>query len=153
MTEVPDLVRTQRESYRGAIRMAQAAGAAAEAAGIGRDVVELVNVRVSQLNGCARCLSLHVPAAQKAGVDDARLHLLPAWREATLYSRLERAALEIAELTTTVPAGAAERAAGVGLDAGLTEEQITAIEWIAISIGAFNRISIMSGHDARWPED
>lgn len=73
---LPDLPRAHRGVYRGAVRMAQTASAAAEAAGIPRSLVELVNVRVSQVNGCARCLSVHVPAARKAGVDDARLHLV-----------------------------------------------------------------------------
>ncbi|QUY63447.1 Alkyl hydroperoxide reductase AhpD [Gulosibacter molinativorax] len=128
--------------------MAQAAGEAAAEAGVGRDLVELVNVRVSQINGCARCLSAHVPAAFEAGVGHAKLHLLPTWREASLFTEVERAALEIAELVTRLPGAAAGAAHSAGRDAGLTDEQITAIEWIAISIGAFNRISIMSGHDA-----
>lgn len=146
--EIPDLPRAHRAVYRGAVRMAQAAGEAAEAAGIPRALVELVNVRVSQLNGCARCLSVHVPAARKAGVDDAKLHLASAWRDASLFSDIERAALEIAELSVGLPHGTAQSALEAGRAAGLDDAQITAIEWIAISIGAFNRISIMSGHDA-----
>lgn len=145
---LPDLPRAHRGVYRGAVRMAQASGEAAEAAGIPRSLVELVNVRVSQLNGCARCLSVHVPAARKAGVDDAKLHLASVWRDTTLFTDVERAALEIAELSVELPAGTARTAHEIGRAAGLTDEQTTALEWIAISIGAFNRISIMSGHDA-----
>ncbi|WP_235988527.1 MULTISPECIES: carboxymuconolactone decarboxylase family protein [Gulosibacter] len=128
--------------------MAQAAGDAAEAAGVPRSLVELVNVRVSQMNGCARCLSVHVPTARDAGIDEAKLHLASVWREAGVFSDAERAALEIAELTTELPVDAARAAYAAGGGAGLSDEQITAIEWIAISIGVFNRISIISGHHA-----
>ncbi|UQN14582.1 carboxymuconolactone decarboxylase family protein [Gulosibacter sp. ACHW.36C] len=145
---LPDLSREHRAVYRGAVRMAQAAGDAAETAGIPRALVELINVRVSQINGCARCLSVHVPAARKAGVDDAKLHLASAWREAGVFSDLERAALEIAELTTELPIDPARAAFAAGRQGQLSDDQIAAIEWIAISIGAFNRISIMSGHHA-----
>ncbi|WP_428831953.1 carboxymuconolactone decarboxylase family protein [Gulosibacter sediminis] len=75
-----------------------------------RSLVELVNVRVSQMNGCARCLSVHVPAAREASVDEAKLHLASVWREAGVFSDVERAGLEIAELTTELPAEAARAA-------------------------------------------
>ncbi|MGO1738377.1 MAG: carboxymuconolactone decarboxylase family protein [Actinomycetaceae bacterium] len=153
--EVPaavDITVAHRAAYRAAVGMAKAATDAAESAGIGRDVVELVDVRVSQINGCARCLSVHVPAARRAGVTQHRLDLLPTWREASVFTDVERAALEIAELTTNLPHGAALAAAGgAGRRGGLSDEQVAAVVWVAISIGAFNRISIMSGHDALPP--
>ncbi len=124
-TSLPELPQLHRNVYRGAIRMAQAAGEAAHEAGVSREVVELINVRVSQINGCARCLSVHVPKALEVGVSAAKLHLLPTWREASVFTEFERAALEIAELTTLLPTHVARSAHQIGQDAGLTDEQIT----------------------------
>lgn len=155
--EVPvavDITEAHRPAYRAANGLAKAAREAAEATGIGSDVVELIDVRVSQINGCARCLSVHVPRARRAGVTQHRLDLLTTWREASVFTGVERAALEIAELTTTLPHGAALAASGgAGRRGGLTDEQVAAIVWVAIAIGAFNRISVMSGHDALPPRD
>ncbi|MGC5627734.1 carboxymuconolactone decarboxylase family protein [Georgenia sp. Z1344] len=154
VSEPVDITQAHRPVYRAASGMAKAATDAAEAVGIGRDVVELVDVRVSQINGCARCLSVHVPRARRAGVTQHRLDLLPTWRESSVFTDVERAALEIAELTTNLPHGAALAASGgAGRRGGLTDEQVAAIVWVAIAIGAFNRISIMSGHDALPPRE
>ncbi|GKT19626.1 hypothetical protein AVHY2522_23175 [Acidovorax sp. SUPP2522] len=54
---------------------------------------ELVKMRVSQINGCAFCIDLHVGVARRHGETDRRLHLLAAWREAGLFDARERAAL------------------------------------------------------------
>src|SRR5699024_10375345 len=70
---------------------------AERAAGLSRALTELVNVRVSQLNGCPACLSVHVPAARRAGVSELKLDLLPSWQDAEIYTEEERIALELAE--------------------------------------------------------
>lgn len=63
---------------------------------------ELVRVRTSQLNGCAYCIDLHTTAARSAGESERRLTLLPVWRETTLFSAREAAALEWTESLTHV---------------------------------------------------
>jgi AhpD family alkylhydroperoxidase len=68
---------------------------------------ELVALRVSQINGCAACLDMHTKEATAAGEAAIRLNLVAAWREATVYTEAERAALELAEAGTRV-ADAAE---------------------------------------------
>ncbi len=65
-------------------------------------VLELVKVRVSQLNGCAHCLHMHRQDALKQGETDDRLLLLSAWRESGLYTERERAALAWAESLTRI---------------------------------------------------
>ena len=50
--------------------------------GLSLGLLELVKMRVSQINGCAFCIAMHVPLARKHGVSDDQLNLLPAWREA-----------------------------------------------------------------------
>lgn len=71
-------------------------------AGLEKNLVELVRLRASQLNGCAYCIDVHTTDARKAGESDRRLSLLPVWREAGVYSDRERAALAWAEALTLV---------------------------------------------------
>ena len=68
--------------------------------GLEHSLLELVKTRVSQINGCAYCLDMHTKDARAAGETEQRLYLLPAWRETTLYSERERAALAWAEAVT-----------------------------------------------------
>ena len=90
-------------AYRSMSGVAGEVAATAEAAGLDRRLVELVNIRVSQLNGCGFCLDLHVRQAAQKGETPQRLAVLPAWRDVDLFSPMERAALALAEAITTLP--------------------------------------------------
>ncbi|GGC00712.1 alkyl hydroperoxide reductase AhpD [Marinobacterium zhoushanense] len=68
--------------------------------GLEYSLIELVKNRASQINGCAYCLHMHTRDARKAGETEERLYLLPAWRESSLYSERERAALAWTESLT-----------------------------------------------------
>ncbi|GGF96197.1 alkyl hydroperoxide reductase AhpD [Rhodococcoides trifolii] len=118
----------------------------AEHAGLGRIVMELVNVRVSQMNRCVFCLDLHTRAARNAGETDRRLAVLPAWRDATIFSDEERAALEIAEAVTSVAGEHLSDEQYDRLRHVLGEEKLTVLIWAAITINAFNRVSVLSKH-------
>ncbi|AGF73200.1 carboxymuconolactone decarboxylase family protein [Corynebacterium halotolerans] len=109
-------------------------------------LIELVNVRVSQLNRCGTCLSIHVPAARRAGVDEYKLDVLPAWREVTAFTEQENAALELAETLTLLPQGRKNGDAALAACEVFAEEQVAALEWAIILINAYNRISIASHH-------
>ena len=61
---------------------------------------ELVKLRASQLNGCAYCIDMHHKDARAAGETEERLYMLAAWREATVYTESERAALALTEAVT-----------------------------------------------------
>nr|WP_285498463.1 carboxymuconolactone decarboxylase family protein [Actinomadura sp. NBRC 104425] len=74
-----------------------AAGSVLEASSLPKSVRELVMLRVSQINGCAMCIDMHTKEAAAAGEEAVRLHLVAAWREATVFSEAERAALALAE--------------------------------------------------------
>jgi AhpD family alkylhydroperoxidase len=65
-------------------------------------LVEIVRMRVSQINGCAFCLDMHHKEAVHAGVPLLKLYTLPAWRDSPAYDANERLALELAEGLTTV---------------------------------------------------
>ena len=140
------LDKSDPESWHALNGLAGTVADAAEEAGISRAVLELVNVRVSQLNGCAACLATHVPAARKAGVSQDRLDLLPAWREIDAFGDQERAALRLAETLTRLD-DAEERAAAIAAAADhFSDEQLSALEWTIVLINAFNRVSIASHH-------
>ncbi|MEH0447618.1 MULTISPECIES: carboxymuconolactone decarboxylase family protein [unclassified Streptomyces] len=136
-------------AFRALKQTSEAVHAVAADAGLDRTVMELVNLRVSQLNGCAFCLDTHTKAAVRAGESAQRLGVLAAWRDTEVFTPLERAALALAEATTDpTDALAQESAYGAARDE-LTDDQISAVIWGAITMNAFNRLSIMSKHPVR----
>ncbi|MEU2268314.1 carboxymuconolactone decarboxylase family protein [Streptomyces olindensis] len=139
------------DAFDALVRASEAVRATASEAGLDRVTVELVNLRVSQLNGCAYCLDLHTRRALRAGESPQRLGVLPAWRDTDLFTPAERAALDLAEATNDPTDTAAQESAYAAARAVLTEDQISAVIWVAITIGAFNRVSIMSGHPVQAP--
>ncbi|MER7668136.1 carboxymuconolactone decarboxylase family protein [Kitasatospora sp. NPDC096128] len=137
------------KAYKALLAAAEAAREAAAEAGLDRRLVELVNLRVSQINGCAFCLHVHTRAALREGETTQRLGVLPAWRDTELFTARERAALALAEATTN-PADAALQAAAYGSAREVfSEEELSAAIWVAITINSFNRVSIMSKHPVR----
>ena len=145
---VPQLDRV-KDVYRQLVRTAVSSREASIAAGLNDELLELVNVRVSQINGCAACLSSHVPAARKAGVSQRRLDLLPAWRDLDAFGDQERAALRLAETLTRLD-DTRDRAEAVAAAAEFFDaDQIAALEWTIVLINSFNRVSIASHHQAR----
>jgi AhpD family alkylhydroperoxidase len=73
---------------------------AIEAAGVPRQTLELLNLRASQINGCAVCLDMHSRALKKYGESNERIYTVAAWREAPYYTDAERAALALTEAAT-----------------------------------------------------
>lgn len=84
----------------GAMDALQALGAATGGAGLDPILVELVNLRASQINGCSVCVDGHPRAAKKLGETDERLFAVAAWREAPYFTDAERAALALTEAVT-----------------------------------------------------
>jgi AhpD family alkylhydroperoxidase len=123
--------------------------AAAEAAGLDRRLLELVSVRISQINGCAYCLDMHTKLAVEAGETEQRLAVLPAWREAGIFSEMEQAALVVAEAATELPDEETRIADLDGARTLLTDGQFSALQWLAIAMNAYNRVSILSRHPVR----
>lgn len=136
-------------SWRALNGLARKVAAAAEEAGLSRALVELLNLRVSQLNGCAYCLDLHTRYAEEAGVAPQKLAVLTAWRETELFTELERSALAIGEAVTQLPDEETRLAELAVARAELTDEQYSALQWAAIAINAFNRVSVLSRHRVR----
>ncbi|MFE0631806.1 carboxymuconolactone decarboxylase family protein [Streptomyces sp. NPDC058864] len=111
---------------------------------------ELVALRVSQINGCAACIDMHTKEAAAAGETPVRLHLVAAWREATVFTEAERAALELAEEGTRV----ADAGTGVGdpvwerAARHFDREQLTALVLLVSFMNAVNRLNIISRQPA-----
>jgi AhpD family alkylhydroperoxidase len=136
-----------RAVYRAQLEVAKAVRTAAEVAGLDRTLVNLLNIRLSQLNGCAYCL--HVREARVDGETEQRLAVLPAWRDTTLFTAAERAALTLAESLTTLPDSRTQDRDYAEAAEVLTEEQLSAVSWITIAMNSFNRLSIVSRHPVR----
>nr|WTB28991.1 carboxymuconolactone decarboxylase family protein [Streptomyces sp. NBC_00830] len=106
---------------------------------------ELVKLRASQINGCGFCTDMHAKDAAQAGETSTRLNLVAAWREATVFSDAERAALELAEQGTRI----ADAAGGVTDEAWANaakhydEEQLAALVSLIALINAFNRMNVI----------
>ncbi|MET9859793.1 carboxymuconolactone decarboxylase family protein [Streptomyces smyrnaeus] len=111
---------------------------------------ELIALRVSQINGCAVCIDMHTKEAAAAGESAVRLHLVSAWREATVFTGAERAALELAEEGTRV----ADAAGGVSDEVWARaaehydEEQLTALVVMICFMNAANRLNIIAQQPA-----
>ncbi|MEU9124174.1 carboxymuconolactone decarboxylase family protein [Streptomyces sp. NPDC048506] len=106
---------------------------------------ELVKLRASQINGCGFCVDMHTKDAAHAGETSTRLNLVAAWREATVFTDAERAALELAEQGTRI----ADAAGGVTDEAWANaakhydEDQLAALVSVIALINAFNRGNVM----------
>ncbi len=135
--------------YRALIGVATAVTSLAAEVGLPRALAELVNVRVSQLNGCPSCLEIHTRKAVAAGVTDKQLATLPAWRETELFDERERAALRLAEITTRLPDHDAAEREYARARKVFSDDELSAVIWMATAINAFNRVSILSRHTVK----
>lgn len=142
----PYVDKTHPEVYKALAQTATASRKAARAAGLDDGLIEIINMRVSQINGCRTCLSIHAPAARKAGIDQLKLDVLPSWREAEIFDDTEKSALLIAETLTILDKNADRDEIAAEAGQHLSTEQISAVEWTVTLINAFNRISIASNH-------
>jgi AhpD family alkylhydroperoxidase len=141
--------RTHRPTYKSLVAVAQQVRSAAAEAGVERSLVELVNIRVSQMNGCAVCLDTHVRDALANGESTQRLAVLSTWRDADVFTAREGAALELAESITSLPDHATQERIRSATREHLSAEEFSAVAWVAITIGAFNRVSIVSNRRVR----
>ena len=106
-------------------------------------LIEMVQTRVSQLNGCAFCLDMHVRDWRKHGEGWQRINSLPTWRECGLYSTRERAALNWAEsMTHLVGQHGGGDADFDALKAQFSDQEIVELCWVIAQINAWNRMAI-----------
>ncbi|MEU5332775.1 carboxymuconolactone decarboxylase family protein [Streptomyces asoensis] len=119
-----------------------AAVSAARDAKVEPEILELVRIRASQLNGCAFCLDMHTKDARAQGETEQRIYALDAWRETPFFTGRERAALELTEAVTLVRDGHVPDAVYAQAAEVFDEAQLAALIWAATVINAYNRIAI-----------
>ncbi|UPG87484.1 carboxymuconolactone decarboxylase family protein [Luteibacter aegosomatis] len=111
-------------------------------AGIEQSILDLVDLRASQINGCAFCVDMHVKEATLHGERPLRLHHVATWRESNLFTSRERAALAWTEALTSIPAQ------GVGDDlyehvrGEYSEKELSDLTFAIMTINAWNRVNV-----------
>ncbi|ARE74580.1 alkylhydroperoxidase [Streptomyces sp. Sge12] len=129
-----------------ALKHFMAAGTALKESPLPAATQELVSLRVSQINGCAVCLDMHTKEAAAAGESAVRLHLVAAWREATVFTEAERAALELAEQGTRTADGGGGVPDEVWARAAKyhDEEQLNALVLLISMMNMVNRLNVIT---------
>jgi AhpD family alkylhydroperoxidase len=122
-----------------------AAVSVAAASSLEPKLIGLVEIRSSQINGCANCINMHAAEARAKGETNQRIDLLPAWREAPFYTDRERAALGWTEALTRLSEGHALESAREALKAQFTEGEQVKLTLMINVINGWNRISVGFG--------
>jgi AhpD family alkylhydroperoxidase len=119
---------------------------AAAREGLDPALVELVQIRASQLNGCAYCLHMHTSDARKAGESEERLHMVAVWREAAnFFSGREQAALALAEAVTLIGQAGVPDEVYARAAAHFDEDELARLLALIFTINTWNRIAISTG--------
>jgi AhpD family alkylhydroperoxidase len=113
-----------------------------EKSSIEQTIHDLVLIRASQINGCAFCLDMHIKQATLRGERPLRLYHLPAWRESTLFSPRERAALAWTEVLTSLPEHGVSDDIYERVRTQFSEKELSDLSYVVMSINAWNRINI-----------
>jgi AhpD family alkylhydroperoxidase len=118
----------------------------------------LVSIRASQINGCAFCLDMHVKQAKLHGERELRIHHLPVWRESTLFSPRERAALAWTEVLTQLPPHGVPNDVYDRVRNQLSEKELSDLTFSVMEINGWNRANIAfqtvpGAHDAAFGLD
>jgi AhpD family alkylhydroperoxidase len=128
------------------VKHINSAGALVHQSSVPAATQELVKIRASQINGCAFCTDMHSKDAAEAGETQQRLNMVAVWREATVFTEAERAALELAEEGTRI----ADAAGGVSDEVWLNatkhydEEQLAALVTLIALINVYNRMNVIT---------
>ena len=109
---------------------------------IEESIHDLVNIRASQINGCAFCVDMHVKEATIHGERPLRLHHIAIWHESTLFNPRERAALAWTEILTQLPAQGVPDDVYERVRTQLSEKELSDLTFLVMSINAWNRVSV-----------
>jgi AhpD family alkylhydroperoxidase len=109
---------------------------------IEQTIRDLVNLRASQINGCAFCVDMHVKEAKIHGETELRLYHVAIWRESNLFAPRERAALAWTEVLTKLPEGGVPDELYERVRGQLSEKEISDLTFSIMAINAWNRVSV-----------
>ena len=105
-------------------------------------ILHLVEIRASQMNGCGFCLDMHVKQAKIHGERELRLHHIAIWRESTLFSPRERAALAWTEVLTHLPAEGVPDEIYERVRSEFSEKEISDLSFAIMAINGWNRLNV-----------
>lgn len=131
-----------RRTYPAAMEAMRGLEEAVHASSLEPELLELVKVRASQVNGCGYCLDMHTKDAEAMGMASQRLHLTAVWREAPVYSPRERAALAWCEALTVLPESAAPDDVYDEVAREFSPDEIVALTLAIVAINGWNRFAI-----------
>jgi len=126
----------------GALKAMFGLGAYLAKTGLEPSLLNLLDFRVSQINGCAYCLDMHSKDLRAAGETEQRLYLLNAWRETPLYTEREQAALAWAEAVTLVTEGHVPDEVYEQARGQFSEEELVNLTLAVVTINGWNRLNI-----------
>ncbi|MEU7180211.1 carboxymuconolactone decarboxylase family protein [Streptomyces celluloflavus] len=104
-------------------------------------LLELVQIRASQLNKCAYCIDYHTRDARKAGESEERIYQLTAWRESSLYTVEERAALALTEAVTLLPEGVSDAVYAEAAEC-FGEKETAQLIALIFTVNTWNRMNV-----------
>jgi AhpD family alkylhydroperoxidase len=133
---------TDMREYQTLYRQMLAFGAPLKESNIEQGILELVEMRASQINGCAYCLAMHSRDALQHGERADRLFVLDAWRETSWFSNRERAALAWTEALTTLPNREVSDAVVEQARAEFSERELSDLTLAVLAINSWNRINV-----------
>ncbi len=117
-------------------------GATVKASGLDIVLIELAQIRASQINGCAFCVAMHLANARKAGISQRKLDLVAVWRDSPDFDARERAAMAWSETLTRVSEGGVPDAAYKAVREAFSEAETAQLSYAIGLINAWNRVMI-----------
>ena len=139
--EYRDFMSLTPDAYDAVLALGQIAGKA----GMDKQLLELIKLRASQINGCAFCVQYHILEGEKLGVPADKLNLVVVWREAPQFSQRERAALAWTEALTLLSEGVGDEVYAQA-SAEFSEKELAYLTSAVASINVWNRF----GAAFRW---
>jgi len=115
---------------------------ASKASGLSQTLIDLINLRASQINGCAFCVDMHSKEAKIHGERELRLYHVAVWRESPLFDARERAALEWTEALTQLPPHGVPDAIYDAVRTQFDEKEMVALSFAVMAINGWNRLSV-----------
>lgn len=135
---------TPRIDYRGfqpGIKAAFGLHRAVNDSSLDQHLVELVRIRVSQINGCAYCVDVHTRDARKLGESERRIYALPAWHEAPFFTPRERAALQLTDAVTRLSGGVPDDVLDA-VEEHFDEHELAVLLYAIAEVNLWNRLAI-----------
>lgn len=134
--------RNEKTALQGVVQQMMKTGTYLRESGLDLDLLELISMRASQINGCAFCLALHAKTLREAGGREDRLAVLAAWRETDWFTERERAALAWTEAVTTLENREVPDDVYAQARAEFSEQELADLTLAVVAINGWNRLNI-----------